>query len=63
MEKTNTDNSPKNKAPIEEERKTADKQIKQGGENSTFPQEYEEDQSMALRMKPQPFVQPGKKKN
>jgi hypothetical protein len=35
----------------------------QGGENSSFPQEYEEQRSMDIRMKPQPFGQPKKSKD
>ncbi len=49
MKKNNMTGSPKNKGPL-----------KQGGANSNFPQEYEEQLSTDIRMKPQPFVKPKK---
>ena len=39
---------------------TSEKKIEQGGENVNFPQEYEEQLGMDIRMKPQPLAMPKK---
>ncbi len=60
MKKNNKDRSPENSEAIKKEPVTSKKKIKQGGANSSFPQEYEEQRSMDIRMKPQPLVKPKK---
>jgi hypothetical protein len=56
MKKNNKDRLPDNSEAIKQERVTSKKKIKKGGANAIFPQEYEEQRSMDIRMKPQPFV-------
>lgn len=60
MKKNNKDKSTKNSGDIKKEPVTAANKIEQGGANSSFPQEYEEQLSMDIRMKPQPLVEPKK---
>jgi hypothetical protein len=60
MKKNNKVSSPKKSEDIKEEPETSSKKTKQGGANPTFPQEYEEQAGMDIRMKPQPFVKPKK---
>ncbi len=55
MKKNNKDKSPeksvtKKKVPV-----ITTKKGKPGSANSSFPQEYEEQQNIDIRMKPQPF--------
>jgi hypothetical protein len=56
MKKNNKVRSPENSEAIKKETVTSMKKIEQGGENPSFPQEFEEQRSMAIRMKPQPLV-------
>ncbi|MEO7767636.1 MAG: hypothetical protein ABIS01_09430 [Ferruginibacter sp.] len=56
MKKNNMTGSPKTKEPLKEAPATSPKKDGQGGKNSNFPQEYEEQRSEEIRMKPQPFV-------
>ncbi len=57
MKKEDKDRSSENSEDIKKETGSS-KKIEQGGANSSFPQEYEEQQSMNIRMKPQPYVKP-----
>ncbi len=61
MKKNNKDSFPKNKEPLKQAPAISPKKDGQGGANSNFPQEYEEQQSMDIRMKPQPFVKSKKR--
>ncbi|CAN5276301.1 hypothetical protein BH09BAC2_BH09BAC2_02200 [soil metagenome] len=61
MKKNSNDGSPKNKEPLKQAPATSPKKDRQGGKNSSFPQEYEEERSMNIRMVPQPLVKPKKK--
>ncbi len=60
MKKNIAENLPANNEAINEDGKSKDKKPNEGGLNSKFPQEYEEQVSPNIRMKPQPF---NKKKN
>jgi hypothetical protein len=48
--------SPEIKKPLKDAPATSPKKDRQGGPNSNFSQEYEEQLSTDIRMKPQPFV-------
>ncbi len=63
MKKNHKDSSPKNKEPLKQTPVTSPKKDVQGGTNTSFPQEYEEQRSMEIRMKPQPLVNPQKSRN
>lgn len=52
--------SPKNKKPLKDAPATSPKEDGQGSKNPSFPQEYEEQRSEEIRMKPQPLVKPKK---
>ncbi len=60
MKKNKKGRSPENSGAIKKEPVTSENKIEQGGANSSFPQEYEEQRSMDIRMKPQPFIKPKK---
>ncbi|MEO7486824.1 MAG: hypothetical protein ABIU77_06965 [Ferruginibacter sp.] len=60
MKKNNKESSIENNKTIHQEFPTPGKKLKQGGANANFPQEYEEERSMDIRMKPQPLVKPKK---
>jgi hypothetical protein len=60
MKKTNKIRSTKSSEAIKKEPGTASKEIVERGANDSFPQEYEEQRSMDIRMVPQPFVKPAK---
>ena len=55
MKKNNNDKSPENNEVKKRKTVRPAADIEQGGENSSFPQEYEEQLSNAIRMKPQPL--------
>ena len=59
MKKDNKNKSSENSEAIKKENSSSEK-IEQGGANSSFPQEYEEERSIDIRMKPQPLVKPEK---
>jgi len=61
MKHTNNVRLTKNTEGLRKETETSTNHIKQGGANSTFPQEYEEQLTVDIRMKSQPFVKPKKK--
>ncbi len=61
MKKDNKDKSVKISDSIKKEPETSSENTDQGGANQTFPQEYEEQASMDIRMKPQPYIKPKKK--
>jgi hypothetical protein len=60
VKKNNKDSSPKNKKPLKQAPATSPDKDRQGSKNSSFPQEYEEQLSTNIRMKPQPFIKPEK---
>lgn len=60
MKKNNTDKSPENSETIKQEPLTSTDKTEQGEANPSFPQEYEEQRSMDIRMKPQPLAKPEK---
>ena len=60
MKKTTTDNSSENSEVINKGPQTSAKKLSEGGLNSNQPQEYEEQVSPNIRMKPQPFIKPKK---
>ncbi len=60
MKKNNKDRSSENSEAIKLEPVTSKKKLEQGRANSSFPQEYEEQRSMDIHMKPQPLVNPKK---
>lgn len=60
MKKNNMTGSPKNKKPLKDAPATSPKKDSQGSKNSNFPQEYEEQLSEEIRMKPQPLAKPKK---
>jgi hypothetical protein len=60
MKKNIAEKLPANNEAINKDRLSPDKKLNEGGLNSKFPQEYEEQVSPNIRMKPQPF---NKKKN
>lgn len=60
MKKNNMTGSPKNIEPLKDAPATTPKKDAQGSKNSSFPQEYEEQRSEEIRMKPQPLVKPKK---
>ncbi len=62
MKKNNKDRSPEDNKAIHQEFQTSEKKPKQGGTNSIFPQEYEEQLGTDIRMKPQPFGKPKKRR-
>jgi hypothetical protein len=61
MKKNTKDSSPKNKKPLKQAPTTSPKKDGQGSKNLSFPQEYEEQLSEEIRMKPQPFEKPKKR--
>ena len=63
MKKDNKDVSPEDSEAIKQEPVTSKNKLKQGGANSSFPQEYEEQLGTDIRMKPQPFGKPKKRKD
>ncbi len=60
MKKNYKDKSSQNKDITKQDPPALTEKIKQGGVNSTFPQEYEEQLNTNIRMKPQPLVTPKK---
>jgi hypothetical protein len=60
MKKNNKVRSPENSEAIKKETVTSMKKIEQEVTNSSFPQEFEEQRSMDIRMKPQPLAKPEK---
>lgn len=60
MEKNNKDGLPENSEPVEKQPLISTKKLNNGGANSSYPQEYEEQVSPDIRMKPQPFTEPKK---
>ena len=56
MKKDKMTGAPKNKEPLKQAPATSPKKDEQGGANANFPQEYEEQVSPDIRMKPQPFI-------
>jgi hypothetical protein len=56
MKKNKIDRSTDNSDGIKKDHITSVKKNEQGGANSSFPQEYEEQRNMEIRMKPQPLV-------
>ncbi len=60
MKKNNMTGSPKNIEPLKDAPATSPGKDGQGSKNSSFPQEYEEQRSEEIRMKPQPLVKPKK---
>jgi ribose 5-phosphate isomerase B len=55
MKKNKKDQSPENSEVKKRKTVRPAAEIQQGGENSSFPQEYEEQLSTGIRMKPQPL--------
>jgi hypothetical protein len=60
MEKNNNVRSAENNEDIKKKTVTSMKKIEQEVTNSSFPQEFEEQRSMDIRMKPQPLAKPEK---
>lgn len=60
MKNDNKNIMPKNKKPLKEAPATSPAKDRQGGKNSSFPQEYEEHVSEQIRMKKQPLIEPKK---
>ncbi len=60
MKKNKKDKSHETSGAIKQEPVTSKKNLEQGSANASFPQEYEEQLSAAIRMKPQPFAKPKK---
>jgi hypothetical protein len=60
MKKNNKHKSPEKSEIREKEPVRASNIREPGGENSNFPEEYEEQRSMDIRMKPQPYIKPEK---
>ena len=60
MESNNKHQSPENSEIIEQETVTPTKEIANGDANPSFPQEYEEQLSSDIRMKPQLLINPKK---
>lgn len=60
MKKNSMTGSPEIKKPLKDAPATAPTKDRQGGPNSSLPQEYEEQLSTDIRMKPQPYVKPKK---
>jgi hypothetical protein len=58
MKKNVMTGSPEIKKPLKDAPVTSPKKNRQGGANSSLPQEYEEQLSTDIRMKPQPLVKP-----
>ena len=63
MKKDNKDTPLNNSDETNQKPETPLKTNKQGGANPTFPQEYEEQVGMDIRMKPQPYVKPEKRED
>ena len=60
MKKNNKDKSCEKSEVKKQDPITSKKKLYQGGININFPQEYEEQRSTDIRMKPQPYVKPKK---
>jgi hypothetical protein len=62
MKKNNKERLSENSEAIKQKPEISKKKLKQADEDLSFPEEYEEQRSMDIRMKPQPFVKSSKGK-
>ena len=62
MKNNKKDSFPKDKKALKNAPATSPAKDRQGGANTNFPQEYEEQIGEDIRMVPQPFVKPKKTK-
>lgn len=60
MKKDNKTIIPQNKKALKQEPESSATKNEQIETNKSFPQEYEEQRSMDIRMKPQPYIKPKK---
>jgi biopolymer transport protein ExbB/TolQ len=63
MKKNNKDRLPENNETMKQKPEISKKKLKQVEENLMFPEEYEEQRSMDIRMRPQPLVKTKKDKD
>jgi hypothetical protein len=63
MKKNNKERLSENSEAIKQKPEISKKKLKQADEDLSFPEEYEEQRSMDIRMRPQPLVKTKKDKD